>query len=74
MVENKSNIVDKRYDGSAGLDNKGVDMSGEKGSYKPGVKGSYKPGAKGADKPGCKGADNPDTLRVLNQQVNWENM
>ena len=66
MVENKSNIVDKRYDGSAGLDNKGVDMSGEKGSYKP--------GAKGADKPGCKGADNPDTLRVLNQQVNWENM
>ena len=66
MVENKSNIVDKRNDGSAGLDNKGVDMSG--------AKGSYKSGAKGADKPGCKGADNPDTLRVLNQQVNWENM
>ena len=82
MVENKSNIVDKRYDGSAGLDSKGVDMSGEKGSYKPGAKGADKPGAKGADKPGCKGADkpgckgadNPDTLRVLNQQVNWENM
>lgn len=58
MVENKSNIVDKRYDGSAGLDNKGVDKPGEKGSYKPGYKG----------------ADKPDTLRVLNQQVNWENM
>ena len=66
MVENKSNIVDKRYDGSAGLDNKGVDMPGEKGSYMP--------GAKGVDKPGYKGADKPDTLRVLNQQVNWENM
>lgn len=50
MVENKSNIVDKRYDGSAGLDNKAV------------------------DKPGYKGADKPDTMRVLNQQVNWENM
>ncbi len=24
--------------------------------------------------PGCKGADKPDTLCVLNQQVNWENM
>lgn len=24
--------------------------------------------------PGTKGADKPDTLRVLNQQVNWENM
>lgn len=71
MVENKSNIVDKSYDGSktdgsAGLDSKGVDMPGEKGSYKP--------GAKGVDKPDCKGADKPDTLRVLNQQVNWENM
>ena len=65
MVENKSNIVDKRYDGSK-TDCKGVD--------KPGEKGSYKPGAKGADKPGYKGADKPDTLRVLNQQVNWENM
>lgn len=66
MVENKSNIVDKRPDGSAGLDNKGVDMPGEKGSYKPDSKGSNNPGGKGADK--------PDTLRVLNQQVNWENM
>lgn len=66
MVENKSNIVDKRYDGSAGLDSKGVDMPGEKGSYKPGAKEVNKPGTKGADKPG--------TLRVLNQQVNWENM
>ena len=83
MVKNKSNIVDKRHDGSktdgkgvgmlgcktdgsAGLDSKGVDMPGEKGSYKP--------GAKGVDKPGYKGADKPDTLRVLNQQVNWENM
>ena len=108
MVENKSNIVDKRYYGSAGLDNKGVDKPDgsagldskgvdkpdgsagldNKGVDKPdgsagldnkgvdmsGEKGSYKPGAKGADKPGCKGADNPDTLRVLNQQVNWENM
>ena len=83
MVENKSNIVDKRYDGSktdgkgvgmlgcktdgsAGLDNKGVD--------KPDEKGSYMPGAKGVDKPDYKGADKSDTLRVLNQQVNWENM
>lgn len=66
MVENKSNIVDKRYDGSAGFYSKGVDMPGEKGSYKP--------GAKGVNKPGTKGADKPDTLRVLNQQVNWENM
>ena len=80
MVENKSNIVDKRYDGSAGLDNKGVDKPDgsagldNKGVDMSGEKGSYKPGAKGADKPGCKGADNPDTLRVLNQQVNWENM
>ena len=80
MVENKSNIVDKRYDGSAGLDNKGVDKPDgsagldSKGVDMSGEKGSYKPGAKGADKPGCKGADNPDTLRVLNQQVNWENM
>ena len=55
-----------KTDGSAGLDSKGVD--------KPGEKGSYKPGAKGVDKPGYKGADKPDTLRVLNQQVNWENM
>ena len=80
MVENKSNIVDKRNDGSAGLDNKGVDKPDgsagldNKGVDMSGEKGSYKPGAKGADKPGCKGADNPDTLRVLNQQVNWENM
>ena len=80
MVENKSNIVDKRYDGSAGLDNKGVDKPDgsagldSKGVDKPGEKGSYMPGAKGVDKPGYKGADKPDTLRVLNQQVNWENM
>lgn len=84
MVENKSDIVDKRYDGSAGLDSKGSYRPGCKtygsaGLYSKGVdmsgeKGSYKPGAKGADKPGCKGADKPDTLRVLNQQVNWENM
>ena len=53
-------------DGSAGLYSKRVDMPGEKGSYMP--------GAKGADKPDYKGADKPDTLRVLNQQVNWENM
>ena len=45
-------------DGSAGLDSKGVDMPSEKGSYMP----------------GAKGADKSDTLRVLNQQVNWENM
>ncbi len=80
MVENKSNIVDKRYDGSADLDNKGVDKpDGSAGLDSkevdmPGEKGSYKPGAKGTDKPGYKGADKPDTLRVLNQQVNWENM
>ena len=72
MVENKSNIVDKRYDGSAGLDNKGVDKpDGSAGLDSKGVDMS---GAKGSYKPGCKGADNPDTLRVLNQQVNWENM
>ena len=83
MVENKSNIVDKRYDGSK-TDGKGVGMPGckpdgsagldSKGVDKPGEKGSYMPGAKGADKPDYKGADKPDTLRVLNQQVNWENM
>ena len=72
MVENKLNIVDKRYYGSASLDNKGVDKpDGSAGLDNKGVDMS---GAKGADKPGCKGADNPDTLRVLNQQVNWENM
>ena len=80
MVENKSNIVDKRYDGSADLDNKGVDKSDgsagldSKGVDKPGEKGSYRPANKGVDMPGCKGADKPDTLCVLNQQVNWENM
>ena len=82
MVENKSNIVDKRYDGSAGLDNTGVDKPDgsagfdSKGVGMPGCKpdGSAGLDSKGVDKPGCKGADKPDTLRVLNQQVNWENM
>ena len=42
----------------------------------PGCKpdGSAGLDSKGVDKPGCKGADKSDTLRVLNQQVNWENM
>lgn len=68
MVENKSNIVDKRPDGSAGFYSKGSYMSGSMPDGSAGL------GGKGVDKPGTKGADKPDTLRVLNQQVNWENM